>query len=604
MSRIRPIFALLAMLLLSLSGAASEPVSVLKYLPANPQLDGSVDYRAEIQRAVNENKVLEFPGSGDPARPHVYGIRPADNQRLKRPCGLDVPAGHTLIGSGSAVLKRLPNRGYLIVTGKGVTVRSLIVDGNKAAHFPEFPELGKSDMGICFGAENLIEDCYVYNIPGIAFGTYSDRSLVRRCKARNAGYIDVKFKADYYQGKWDKYSGDSFYIRGRDNVVADCDSEDASRWDYTTCHERSGGTLYLNCNGRDVTFRSYGFIDIEGCDGAGSILVNCKSPDGSLAVSTSGTQLYNCTAQRINAYAADDVVIANCETFGGGLCVGGWSSAKKSYIRGGNRPIVVNNIVNRDAPGAGVPETSDWSLSVFSADGGGLAAGNVLHEYRGPKGRGPGLKFDKVPHYGNVLDYGQYKIPDRPEPDADARALQKAQADVRLREFAVKIPELAEKLQVPGKIVVTTLTAAEGDFIKDETDAGVKGEWFKPGKKPAGTRKIDIGRHWDNQIGGYSGHAWYFIALPLDQDDRHICDTVNLLFGGVDTEARVWLNGEFIGQSDDWANPFALKVPFKLLKWEDEAEPNLLAVRVSSKAGLGGVYGYIAAVLTKTTEGK
>jgi hypothetical protein len=64
----------------------------------------------------------------------------------------------------------------------------------------------------------------------------------------------------------------------------------------------------------------------------------------------------------------------------------------------------------------------------------------------------------------------------------------------------------------------------------------------------------------------------------------------------------VFLNGTLIGEHDGWKDPFAMKVPFELLRW-DENEPNDLVVHVWTPAGLGGVYGHVAAVMTQGPEG-
>jgi len=586
-----------AVLLLAVAHVTA--VSVLNYLPENPQLDGTVNYGVEIQKALNENPSVELLGSGDPDQPFIYGIKNTPDDKYKRGKGLIVPAGHILMGSESAIIKRIPSQGPLIVTEKGAWVKGIIIDGNKKAHWPEFEEMRNVDMGIRIGANNVIEDCTIYNTPGIAFGTYANSSVIRRCKAKNSGYIDVKFKADYYQGKWDRYSGDSFYIRGYNNVVIDCDSEDAFRWDYTTCHENAGGTVYINCNGRDTLWRSYGFIDIEGCDGDGSIMINCKSPNGNIAVSTSGSKLINCTGKRINIHSTDNVLVSGCETYGGGLVVGGWSSHKTSYVRGGASPVVINNIINRSSPGPGVPETSDWSLSVFSTDGEGIVAGNVLNEYKGKQGRGPGMKFDNVKAYDNVIEYKEYVIEENPEKSNAKFEMEKLQRLGRLQEFGLKVPTLAEKLNIDGTIIVNKIITPDALFLKDEKNVGEKEQWFLPGKMPANAKEMPIGQHWDTVIGQYHNYGWYFLKVPLDMDDQHIIDTFYLLFEGIDSECAVWLNGNYIGKHEGWNDPFKMAVPLETLKWKDDDDPNTLVIRVFTPAGLGGIYGNIAAVMTK-----
>ncbi len=563
--------------------------NILDYLPKNPKFDGSTDYSKSLQKAVNENTVLRLKGSGNPEKPYIYGIR------INKKTGVRIPAGHILIGEKGAVIRRLPSKGVLLQTGRGCQLRGIVIDGNKKSHWPEFPNMGKMDYAIKIGAENLIENCYVYNSPGHAFATHADRSVIRSCKAKNSGYIDIKYKKDFFQSRWGKHSGDSFYIRGHDNILVDCDSEDAFRWDYTTCHSKSGGTVYINCNGRDVMWKSYGFIDIEGCDGDGSTLINCKSHDDGISISTSGSILINCAASRINCYAVDNLRIIGCETFGGGLAVGGWDSGKNAFIRGGANPIVIGNIINRSNTGLGVVGTSDWSLSVFSTDGKGIAAGNVLNQ---AGKNGPGMKFDKVKTFNNIKQVKPYKIKVSGKESAKREKLSELREAAK-KEFAIKAQAISKKLGVKGKIVVVTLAETSAKFIKDQTEKGKQARWYLPQNMPKNTARINIGEHWDGQTGKYHGTAWYFIKLPMDTDDQHICNTAYLLFGGVDSECKVWLNGQYLGEHKGWKDPFLMQVPFKALKWKDQDEPNILTVRVYTPSGLGGIYGNIAAILTK-----
>ncbi|KKL44827.1 hypothetical protein LCGC14_2361780, partial [marine sediment metagenome] len=56
--------------------------------------------------------------------------------------------------------------------------------------------------------------------------------------------------------------------------------------------------------------------------------------------------------------------------------------------------------------GSGIDNVSDWSLSVYSTDGKGIAVNNVLKEYKGKLGTGPGMKFNKVATANNRIKYG------------------------------------------------------------------------------------------------------------------------------------------------------------------------------------------------------
>lgn len=542
-----------------------------------------------LQQALTAFNLVTLAGSGDPARPRRYPVKP----------GLVIPSGHTLRGSDSAELVRLPAKGKLVRLEPCARIHRVIINGNKDQHYPEFEDLGKSDMGIQATSNCLIEECVVYDIPGCAFATYGDDNLFRACRAVNSGYIDLKFKADYYQGKWDRWSGDSFYIRGHNNVVLDCHSEDAFRWDYTTCHENSGNTLYINCTGSDVRWRSYGFIDIEGCDGLGSVMINCQSPDGSIAISTAKTKLINSSAAKINIYNSDQVMIVNNETLGQGLAYGGWSSSQNQQIKGGKDPVLVGNAINRSATTAGVPETADWSLSVFSDNTRGLVADNLLREHKTPDGQvGPGWKFHGVSVSGNRMEYGQY-APPRPQVDPEVRkAAANRLARAKMMDFTKKLPTMLSQLQIQAKVVGTVMAPLEVTFCQDPKKVGEVEKWMET--PPAAAIPFQIGQHWDNQIGTmHNQFGWYFIDLPLDMDLQHNCNQVYLLFEGVDSDCEVYLNGRPVGENHTWDKPFAFAIPKADWFWQDDARPNRIVVKAWTPGGLGGVYGLVAAVLTE-----
>ncbi|HDY69139.1 MAG TPA: hypothetical protein ENH85_15295 [Candidatus Scalindua sp.] len=387
-------------------GTIPEGVSILKYLPKGPVLDGSVDYREAFQKAINENKCVVIPGSNDPKKPNVYGISIDPSTRS----GILIPDGHILVGQPHATIKRLPSTGVLIRVGKGARLIGITADGNKAAHWPAFKDNVGKDGGVAVYMMGgcVVQDCTVYDSPGHAFATHRNDNIVMRCVGRNCGYIDLRYNATFYRGKWDKWSGDAFYIRGYNNLVIDCEAYDCFRWGYTTCHAKSGGSTFINCTMKNALWETYGFIDIEGCydDWEGTVLINMKSTQGSIAISTNNTRVINCESGRITVYNADNTLIAGCTTHGGGLGIGGWTSTKNAYVRGGNSPVVIDNTIVKSGVGSGIDNVSDWSLSVYSTDGKGIAVNNVLKEYKGKLGTGPGMKFNKVATANNRIKYG------------------------------------------------------------------------------------------------------------------------------------------------------------------------------------------------------
>ena len=52
-------------------------VDVRTYLPQGYAIDGSVDYREQIQKCFDENAYVYFPGSNDPAKRWSMVARPA-----------------------------------------------------------------------------------------------------------------------------------------------------------------------------------------------------------------------------------------------------------------------------------------------------------------------------------------------------------------------------------------------------------------------------------------------------------------------------------------------------------------------------------------------
>jgi len=582
-----------------------DAADVRKYLPADAVLDGSVDYSAQIQKALDENPVVILTGSGDAKKPAIYGVKTAEGS----PTALNVPAGHILLGSPDAILRRIPSRGRTVIVGNGGMVMGLIIDGNKNAHWPEFQNLGKiQGSGIILTNDAAAIGCTIYDLPGIAFATYSHRNVFWKNVARNVGYIDLKYNATFYQGRWDNDSGDGFYVRGYGNLVLDCEAYDCFRWGYTTCHENSGTTTYINSTMHNTLYRTYGFIDLEDCkhDPIGTMVINMRATQGSLTVAgTNNAMLFNSESGSFVGWNANDLFVAGSRTHGGGMGIGGWTSARNAQVRGGNNPVYLGNTVVKATASSGIPSISDWSLSIFSSDGKGLAAGNVLKEYEGPAGKGTGLQLDQVTHANNTVEYGSWieSTSGNTEERINATDAIRTRA---MRTFNAQIADIAGSLGAKGNITRVIFPRPQAQFIQDKANVGEKEAWFKPENKPADDKlkPIFFGEHWDPQHGYYEGHAWYFTTFQITEDDFHGCDQVYLLLSGVDTESKVYINGQQVGITNVWNKPFLLEIPRATqgpIKW-DENLLNNLTIHVFSPQGMGGVYGQVALVLSSGKE--
>ena len=133
-------------------------------------------------------------------------------------------------------------------------------------------------------------------------------------------------------------------------------------------------------------------------------------------------------------------------------------------------------------------------------------------------------------------------------------------------------------------------------FRTDPRDEGVRQEWFTPEWADADWLRIPVGRAWEQTAAGaYDGYAWYRVrfTLPAERAGQALA----LVFGAVDEQAWVYLNGTLIGEhtvkstgklaGEIWEEPFEIKVP--PASTHPGAE-NVLAVRVHDSAFAGGIY--------------
>lgn len=569
-------------------GGTSGWVSVRRYLPAGWSASDGMDLRPVLQQALDEQAMLFFPGSNDPDRPVVYSVT----------AGLQVRPRSRIRFGANAWLRRLPSSGKLLTLGDEVHINGAVIDGSKYDHWPAFRDLGKGDAALVLGSHCVVEDVVVFNSPGIAFMTYGDGNRLYRCRAENAGYIDLRFGALFYQGAWDRWSGDGFYLRGTGNLVRDSHAYDCFRWDLCSSHSGARSNTYVDCRGGDARLRTYGFVDIEGAEG-GNRLIRCISPNSPIAIPGSpGTQLIRCTASRISVYDRENPNsvdayggrclaprITGCTTTAGGIVVGGWSSGRGELVPGAAAPIVTGNVMYRTRPGPS-DRYSDFSFSVTSTDGHGLVAENILFEYDDGEKRGPGMDLRNVATRDNQVVYGQW------QPEVPLPRLLYAEADTA--KIAAAQQAYGREL-LDGELEAAGLEAAkirwiEGPvaFSTDPQDHGTEAGW--PSSVPANTRAMPLGRHWDHVIGRYHGVAWYFIRIG--DTDLPAKGRLHIFLGGVDSHARVWLDGRLVGEHDSWNRPSLLAVKER----PENRGAHLLVLRVSTPTGMGGVYGPVALV--------
>ena len=99
----------------------------------------------------------------------------------------------------------------------------------------------------------------------------------------------------------------------------------------------------------------------------------------------------------------------------------------------------------------------------------------------------------------------------------------------------------------------------------------------------------------ETDAGDIQGYGWYRVAFTVPADWKG--KTVRLLFGAVDEQAWVYVNGTLAGEHTAesekvsalqlWDVPFAVEVKPELLTY---GGTNVLAVRVHNSAMNGGIW--------------
>ena len=182
--------------------------------------------------------------------------------------------------------------------------------------------------------------------------------------------------------------------------------------------------------------------------------------------------------------------------------------------------------------------------------------------------------------------------------DHEARLLWWRCAESFMRRFWSPCTESGyERTVVRGELVAGT--PDEWDFLIDTAGVGETLSWQRAGRTGGNWRRMRTRTaSWSDQgLHYYKGTAWYRTQVVVPERFRG--REVYLWFGGVDEEARVWLNGELLGDSDapghglpGAAGSFK---PFEFLATEHVrfGEPNTVAVKVTNQelneVGTGGI---------------
>ena len=563
-------------------------VDVRDYLPEGYVTDGSVDYKEQIQRCFEENSYVYFPGSNDHQKPMVYGST----------AGLKTKPYSVVRFGTNAILKRLPSLGDdMLELGQGTHLLGAVIDGNKYAHWPLVKDRPIKTYafvignGIVLRGQNLVEDCFVYNLAGIAFGAWnSSDNKIYRCRAENIGFEEAMGR-DYWSNEY--ASGDGFYFGAgsQNNIVKDCEAYDCSRWGFVITEPGTSNNTFVDCRGGNVNFYCYGFIDVEQ-PGPGNSLIRCRSSNSNIVLMGMNQEMFGCTATYIDAQSADFPRIIACTTTGGPILAGGTPGSRSAGIAAENArpsPMVALNRVFMSRPFSG------GGLRVICSDGQAIVSDNVVYAYESGKRRGKGMFLDNVGvDSGNKVKYGlwdkeisQFEKPSYLRAYIDLEFMAKRKKEVSRQELTEYLSELG----MEGKPAYQQLILGEYPFKLDEEDAGTKQQWYRVSKRPENLAIRRVGWHWrTGHTFGPAGPGWHFVNFNLPAE--HQGKQTILYFGSVDENCWVYVNGQFVGEHHVWDKPFHFDVTEFLKPGEND-----IAVKVSTSTLLVGIYKAIAVVV-------
>ena len=561
-------------------------VDVRTYLPDGYVTDGSVDYREPIQKCFDENAYVYFPGSNDHAKPMIYGTT----------AGLKTRPFSVVRFGTNAILKRLPCFNDLLFLGRGTHLIGAVIDGNKYAHWPLMkdrpirPYAYVAGHGIVLGGQNVLKDCFVYDLAGIGFGGWnSSDNRIYRSRAENCGFLEA-MGTDFFSGEY--APGDGFYFSGssRNNIVKDCEAYDCTRWGFVLT-EGTRDNTFVDCRGGNIHFKCYGFLDVEGGEYANS-LVRCRSHNSHITVQGSQNDLFGCVASHIDAQNASFVRIVACTTTGGPILVGGTLDVLEKNLK--PSPMVLFNRVFLSRPFAG------GGIRVACSDGKAIVANNTLYAYEHGSRRAAGLVLHGVAvNSGNQVAYGkwdkeiaQFEKPYYLRARVDPEFLERRRREVAEMSLEQYLPSVG----IEGKPTHRQILMGDFPFSWDEDDVGQKQGWYEPSRRPGNLDKSYVGRHWrtDHTLGP-PPIGWHFVAF--DFPGEHRGRKVFLHFGAIDGLATVYLNGRQVGTHDGntettWNESFHFEITDQV-----NAGTNDLALRIAANMLLGGPYRPISIVV-------
>ncbi|MGB8981290.1 MAG: sugar-binding domain-containing protein, partial [Anaerolineales bacterium] len=131
---------------------------------------------------------------------------------------------------------------------------------------------------------------------------------------------------------------------------------------------------------------------------------------------------------------------------------------------------------------------------------------------------------------------------------------------------------------IPAVLPVSIPLSGEWRFSIDRDRAGEKQGWFDPDYDDSSWATVNVPHTWNvmPEYSGYEGLAWYrrTVAAPSELENAHL----RLKFDAVFYLARVWLNGQYLGQHEGGYTSFE----FDVTSLVEPGAENIVAIQVDN----------------------
>ncbi|MFH0962928.1 MAG: sugar-binding domain-containing protein [Planctomycetota bacterium] len=127
-------------------------------------------------------------------------------------------------------------------------------------------------------------------------------------------------------------------------------------------------------------------------------------------------------------------------------------------------------------------------------------------------------------------------------------------------------------------------------FRTDPEKVGEKEKWYSPGTTVEGWRPISTHKFWDSALESapYVGDGWYAVDIVIPEAPGK---KVWMIFGAVDENYTLWINGEYIGNNLDVGTAMWDKaVEVDITGRYKAGQENHVVVRVKNSEAAGGIW--------------